>query len=219
MRWLPNSRGPAFVVTFLLAASQGLAQNAVSLTKGDVTCPPGERLVSVSYAKEHGAKLCAQIPDFAIVRLAGLGSLSGHGLNCQILRSDPRPLKLSLCAAKIPSSRIRGVLLRAGFSSQEELNYMSQSDWRSALEVELANRTAAQQSDYVSLSDDDLADVGEMLAFFLRSSNVSAQMLAKMGLAELRQALAHELAIQTGQPPDALAHRPLRALLDLLEQG
>lgn len=199
--------------------STGWANDGYRIVPGDVACPEAMRLASVSDAEDQAAALCNLVPDFSVARLAGLGSLSGPGLNCTVQKTDSRALSLSLCAPIVDFGRIRGVLLNAGFRTQGDLSYMSRSEWRSTLETEIANRLGEPPENLTTLSHDALADVGEVLVFFLRSRLVLPQSLATMGVEDLRATLIQEIAIQTGRPREVLANRPLRALLDMIEQG
>ena len=90
---------------------------------------------------------------------------------------------------------IRGVLLAGRFSTQRELNAMSNDDMRNTLIFELTRHS--QQDDYQSFDDDTLAGMGAVMVF-LREGHLSDDAaLSTMTADDQRNTLIFELDGQT----------------------
>lgn len=79
---------------------------------GDRFCPSKSRLMSHSFAVSNRNRICNSLKDWAVARLAGDGSFSGPGNNCEIYKIDHRKLGSSLCVPLKDFGNIRGVLLQ-----------------------------------------------------------------------------------------------------------
>ncbi len=186
---------------------------------GDRFCPDGQRLMSYSFAIKNKTKICDSLQNWAVARLAGGGSFAGHGNNCELYKVDHRPLGSSLCVPLQNFSAIRGVLLQGRFRTQSELNTMSELDWRSALTIELANRTAGTRADYESLDNVSLAGAGALFVHLQNTNHFSAQQFAGYNLEMLRQTVIYELNKQTGIPVTELSRQTDLELVELFWTG
>ncbi len=188
-------------------------------TDKDHFCPEDTRLVSLSYANQHRNTICNKLEDWAELRIAGGGSLSGAANNCVILSRDSRKLLGSLCVKSQDYSTIRGVLLAGKFRSQSELNKMSGEDWRAALIIELANRTR-ESNDYLkTLSNEELAGAGELLLYHGLAGRFTPADIAKMYVEDMRQAVIIDLIVQTGMSAERLKSMSDLELIDLFRKG
>ena len=209
----------ALIAVALTGVTAAQAADTPILVQGDYTCPPGLNLLSINAAKDQRAEICNLIPEFDTARLAGQGVMTGPGLNCEITKAFLIPPTLSLCIEPRDFGQIRAVLLAGGFRSQLALTDMSHQNWRDALIIELANRTAGQVREYQTLSNDALADAGNLLIHFMRSQTIRPGELAQMDLPDMQHKLIEHLVAQTGQSVEELESWPLRALLRMVDQG
>ena len=60
-------------------------------------CPPGKVSASRGEVMRNPQTFCSQLDTWDIARIAGGGSLSGPGYNCDAKKTDPRPLGHRLC--------------------------------------------------------------------------------------------------------------------------
>ncbi len=67
------------------------------LSDADHTCPSGYQLMTVQEATANKAKICQQLGQWDIRRLAGGGSMDGSGYDCKIRSADERALGGSIC--------------------------------------------------------------------------------------------------------------------------
>lgn len=204
--------------TICLFGAQALAENFLEVP-GDYFCPANHRLMSVSYAQVNKSDVCDGLKDWAVARLAGDGSISGPGNNCEIYQVDHRDLGSSLCVPLEDFSSIRGVLLQGGFRTQDELNRMSDDDWRDTLKAELANRTAGYVQDYDAFDNDALAGVGALLVYLLTTGDTSEATLVNYNAKDMRRAVTADIQKQTGIPLSELQLKSDLALIDLILKG
>jgi hypothetical protein len=116
-------------------------------------------------------------------------------------------------------STLRGVLLNGGLRTQNELNTMSEQDWRAALITELANRTGTASAEYAGLSNPALAGAGALFVHLKNTGSVTPQALADYTLEDMRRAVVFELNKQTGMPVSTLATLSDLELIDLFLKG
>lgn len=185
----------------------------------DRYCPEGKRLMSLSFAQKHTTQICNSLQNWTTARLAGDASFSGPANNCEILEVDPRSLNASLCVPLRDFSTLRGVLLNGGLRTQNELNTMSEQDWRAALITELANRTGTASAEYAGLSNPALAGAGALFVHLKNTGSVTPQALADYTLEDMRRAVVFELNKQTGMPVSTLATLSDLELIDLFLKG
>jgi hypothetical protein len=90
----------------------------------------------------------------------------------------------------------RGALLAGGFRTHHQLVAMSADDQRNTLIVEMANHS--NQANYQSFSDEDLAGVGVLMVFLLKTGIRTAAQLKKISADDQRNIMIVEI--------DALVH-------------
>lgn len=189
------------------------------IVEADRFCPPAFRLMTLSGAEQNKTRLCGALQDWAIARLAGSASIGGSARNCETYRTDHRTLGLSVCVPLQDYGLLRGVLLNGAFRTQNELNTMSGEDWRNALLVELANRTADTRSELDRLNNHNLSGLGALVAHILREQQVTPSDLAHMTAADIRRTIISDLNAQTGQPVGVLSRMTDLELVDLINRG
>ena len=206
----------AILVSLSVYTGQGLASPDDHLiVTGDYFCPTGYRLMSYSQAVDNREKLCNGLKDWAVVRLAGMASLSGAANNCELYKVDHRGLGKSICTPMRDFSSIRGILLRGGFFSQAQLTDMANQDWRQALVTALANRTAGLMNEYEKLSNEALTGAGELLLYHMNNGTWVPEELARMTIEDLRKSVLNEINWQTGIPIVQLGQLSDRELMQI----
>ncbi len=212
-----------FVALLVFLAQSASAETEPSpdflIVEFDQFCPPAYRLMTLSGAERNQSEVCGALQDWAIARLAGSASIGGSARNCELYRTDHRTLGLSVCVPLRDYGLLRGALLNGGFRSQSELNTMSGEDWREALIVELANRTADTRAELDGLNNQNLSGLGALVAHILREKQITPSELAHMTAADIRQTVISDLNAQTGQPIGVLSRMTDLELVDLINRG
>tara|TARA_R110002096_G_scaffold418454_1_gene622511 strand:+ start:1072 stop:1731 length:660 start_codon:yes stop_codon:yes gene_type:complete len=207
-----------FLAVCAAAITPACASDFVEV-QGDHFCPAERRLMSYSYAVRNKEQICNSLNDWTVARLAGDGSMSGAGNNCEIYAVDHRALGSSLCISRRDSSSIRGVLLQGGFRSQDALTNMSEQDWRVALETELTKRTFDQRSYFQNMTNEAVAGAGALLVHHLKFGNLTPSEIAKLSLDDLRDVAIFDLNKQTGIPVGELRRMSDGELVELFTNG
>ena len=208
-------------VVFGLVTVSGGAQSLdlVRVYTDDFTCGDGHRLMSEQFAREHQNHICNMLGDWDFARLAGGGSISGPGNDCDILPVDRREASTSLCMPVEDYSFVRGVLLMAGFRTPQELTDMSPAGWREALAIELGNRTGEDPAFYASLDNIALASFGGLVLYLLKANRDDPAALTILTSREIRRAVRIDVNEQTGIPLRELILLTDLELLSLLYEG
>ena len=219
-RFIIPERSTAIAVPILLILAMSLAHASdFSEVKGDYFCPHNMRLMSQSYAAQNQSKICNQLGDWSVARLAGRASISGAANNCEIYPVDHRSLGTSLCVPLTDYSAIRGILLQGEFYTQEELVAMSNRDWRDALISELVNRTVGTRKVFDELDNAQLAGIGALYVYLRKTQLVSESDLSGLTPNDMRKTLIFHLNRQTGIPIGELNRNSNNELVSLLLKG
>lgn len=212
--------GPVMLGTFLIAGV-GSAQTSdqVRLSSGDYTCLEDERLASEQFARDHRDRICNEMDDWGVARLAGGGSISGPGNDCAIREIDNRPAPQSVCVPLENTSFIRGILLFSDLRTPRELLASTPGEWREILVQELSNRTGEEADYYSTLDIDELAALAGLVFYLQRAERNDPLALASLSAREIRQAVRIDVNEQTGMALNDLVRLSDLELFSILIRG